>query len=64
MSLTGQVMVLDEPLTTYTVRSDSVYGSQHEDPMRLVRQHRAYEDWVTRYGVRHGLYGIAVVMTP
>ncbi len=63
VSLTGQVMVLDEPLTTYTVRSDSVYGSQREDPMSLVRQHRAYEDWVTRYGVRHGLYGIAVVMT-
>jgi hypothetical protein len=27
-----------------------------------VRQHRAYEDWVTRYVVRHGPYGIGVVM--
>jgi glycosyltransferase involved in cell wall biosynthesis len=63
VSLTGPVMVLDEPLTTYTVRTDSVYGSQRDDGMRLVRQHREYEDWVTRYGLRHGPYGIAVVVT-
>jgi glycosyltransferase involved in cell wall biosynthesis len=63
VSLTGPVVVLDEPLTTYTVRADSVYGSQRDDAMRLVRQHRDYEDWVTRYGLRHGPYGIAVVVT-
>ena len=63
VSLTGPVMVLDEPLTTYTVRTDSVYGSQRDDGMRLVRSHREYEDWVTRYGLRHGPYGIAVSVT-
>ncbi len=61
VSLLGAVVVGAEPLTTYTVRSDSVYGSQLSDPMQQVRQHREYEDWVTRYGIRHGPYGVAVV---
>jgi glycosyltransferase involved in cell wall biosynthesis len=63
VSLIGPVMVLAEPLTTYTVRADSVYGSHRDDGMQLVRQHREYEDWVTRYCLRHGPYGIAVVVT-
>jgi glycosyltransferase involved in cell wall biosynthesis len=63
VSVAGPVMVLAAPLTIYTVRTDSMYGSQRADGMRQVRQHRAYEDWVTRYGVRHGPYGIAVVMS-
>jgi glycosyltransferase involved in cell wall biosynthesis len=61
VSLLGAVVVGAEPLTMYTVRSDSVYGSQLSDPMQQVRQHREYEDWVTRYGMRHGPYGVAVV---
>jgi glycosyltransferase involved in cell wall biosynthesis len=61
VSLLGAVVVGAEPLTTYTVRSDSVYGSQLSDPEEQVRQHRRYEDWVTRYGIRHGPYGVALV---
>jgi glycosyltransferase involved in cell wall biosynthesis len=63
VSLRSRVMLSDEPLTIYTVRSDSVYGSQLADPMQQVRQHAEFEAWVTSHGRRQGLFGLTLVGT-
>ncbi len=63
VGLLGPVLVTDDPLTTYTVRGDSMYGAHRADGMALVRQHQTYEAWVTRFALRAGPYGVAVVVT-
>ncbi len=61
VGLLGPVMITDDVLTTYTVRSDSMYGAHRDDGMALVRQHQAYEAWVARFGLHRGPYGLALV---
>ncbi|MEO8692369.1 MAG: glycosyltransferase family 2 protein [Acidimicrobiales bacterium] len=63
VTLRSRAMVSAEALTIYTVRSDSVYGSQLSDPMQQVRQHAVFEAWVTAYGLRQGPFGLALVAT-
>jgi hypothetical protein len=62
VGLAGPVYVSDEPLSTYTTRPDSVYGSAlGRDPMVVVRQHLAFEQWVASYARRRGVAGLGVV---
>jgi len=63
VGLHGAVFVSDEPLTEYTVRDDSVYGSvaQGGDAMVIVRQHLEFEQWMRRYVRRRGVAGWRVL---
>lgn len=61
VALRGPVAVLDRPLTTYHVRTDSLYGSTRDDGMQQVRTHREFERWVVRHCARRGLHGAATI---
>ncbi|HEU4840954.1 MAG TPA: glycosyltransferase family 2 protein, partial [Ilumatobacteraceae bacterium] len=64
VGLHGAVLVSDEPLTEYTVRSDSVYGAvaMGDDALLIVRQHIDFERWMRRYARHHGLAGLALLI--
>jgi glycosyltransferase involved in cell wall biosynthesis len=64
VGLHGKVFVSDEPLTRYTVRPDSVYGSVTHggDAMVIVRQHLEFERWMRNYAARQGVAGLAVLV--
>lgn len=61
VSLRGPVFVDDRPLTTYTVRNDSLYGSTRSDDLVQVANHRQFEHWVVRTCARAGVHGFAVI---
>ena len=61
VSLFGRVVVDDRPLTTYTVRNDSMYGSTRDDGRAQVDSHREFERWVVATCSRQGLQGLSVV---
>ncbi|MDO9174222.1 MAG: glycosyltransferase, partial [Actinomycetota bacterium] len=61
VSLAGPVFVDDRPLTTYTVRNDSLYGSTRDDGLAEVRHHRAVERWVVASCRRQGPAGWWVI---
>jgi glycosyltransferase involved in cell wall biosynthesis len=64
VGLRGGVFVSDEPLTRYTVRPDSVFGSVSlgDDAMVVVRQHLDFERWMRHYVVRQGVRGLMVLL--
>jgi glycosyltransferase involved in cell wall biosynthesis len=63
VGLQGAVFVSDQPLTRYTVRPDSVYGSvtHGDDAMVIVRQHLDFERWMRRYVIHRGVAGLSVL---
>ncbi|MDP2291319.1 MAG: glycosyltransferase family A protein [Actinomycetota bacterium] len=61
VSLAGPVYVDDRPLTTYTVRNDSLSGSTRDDDLATVRHHREFERWVVSSCRRQGPMGWWVV---
>ena len=63
VGLAGAVFVSDEPLSTYTTRTDSVYGAVASggDDMLVVRQHLDFERWVAGYARGRGGYGLALL---
>lgn len=61
VSMAGPVFVDDRPLTTYTVRNDSVYGATRHDGMAEVRHHQEFERWVVASCMRQGPAGWWVI---
>lgn len=61
VSLLGPVFVHDRPLTTYTVRPDSLYGSTRSDGLVQVQNHREFERWVVTTCATHGPVGFSVI---
>ncbi len=62
VSLRGPVFVGDQPLTIYTVRNDSLYGSTRQDDLAQVSTHREFERWVAQLARRSGVHGLAVII--
>jgi glycosyltransferase involved in cell wall biosynthesis len=60
VSLIGEIFVDDRPLTTYTVRDDSMTGNSRADGMALVGVHQLFERWVVEHCRGRGWRGASV----
>lgn len=61
VNLRYPVLVDDRPLSSYTVRPDSLYGSLAEDPGTKWRNEQAFHRWILKRGVREGAVGRRLV---
>jgi glycosyltransferase involved in cell wall biosynthesis len=61
VSLRHPVFVGDETLSTYAVRSDSLYGSLHDDPDTKWQQEQRFHRWVVQHGRKEGAQGVALL---
>jgi hypothetical protein len=52
----------DEPVSVYTKRPDSLFGSLEHDPLTKSEQRRRFEWWLVRRGLRSGLAGVTTVV--
>ena len=51
----------EEPVSTYTKRDDSLFGSLQNDPATKAAQRRTFELWLLSRGLRSGLPGLLTV---
>lgn len=51
-----------DPVSTYTKRPDSLFGSLEQDALTKAQQRRRFEWWLIRRGVRSGRPGVVTVV--
>ncbi|HWL42408.1 MAG TPA: glycosyltransferase family A protein [Ilumatobacter sp.] len=57
VNLRYPIFVGAEPMCTYAVRPDSIYGSLADDAATRWRQRQTFERWIVRSGLRYGPHG-------